>query len=536
MFLHISGFAVGVLALVSLFTSCDKDTKLAEDPYAGGREPLSIAFTKSYPNPEVTEPGNPVLFYVKGLKEHEGEFEFLINDNLVEVLQTTDSTVQVMLPNLASSGEAVVKLGEQFFRGPTVYIEGNVSVDQNYDVANGFNGSVSDIIAQAGGHIVTGIFTDFENEASESIYRNNIHFVNSLGNSDQTLNFQKGAEGGVASIVREGNNYFIGGTFTSFNDRKTDYLTRLLASGQLDTMVVDVLNPTPEIPANALDTVPAFNGGTVGGIGGGNFSSGGVTKLFVVGENKLIAIGGFYYHKRIDYTYSTRESRREILTPVRNVMRMNMDGSLDSSYMINNTGANGAILSAAMQENEKLILAGMFTSFNGKPARYLVRLNADGTLDDTFNIGSGPNDRVTSVEYNSNIGKMVITGIFTTFNGVRAPGIAVLDKNGNIDTEFKLRARGEGYINYAYIMNNGKLLVENSLKTYDGIARSGLLILNPDGAAEQKYNNIGEFFGSISKVVETTSSLGNPAVLLGGNIFSVEGNRVRQIVKLEIKD
>lgn len=534
--LHISGLVIGIFVISSLFTSCDKDTKLAEDPYAGGRDPLGIAFTKSYPYPEITEPGNPVTFHIKGLKAQEGKFEFFINNNKVDILETTDSTVQVMMPALASSGEAVVKISGQFFRGPIVYVEGNVSVDENYDLANGFNGPVTDIIAQSGGHIATGMFTDFENEASESVYRNSIHFVNSLGESDNSFNFQRGAEGVINTIVRGGNNYFIGGTFSSFNNRDTDYITRLLANGQLDTMVVELLNPTPDRPENALDTVPAFNGGTSGGIGGGNFATGNIIKLFPVAQDKLIAVGTFFYHKRIDYNYSTRESRRTIYTPVRHVMRMTTDGSLDSAYMMENTGANGTILAASMQEDEKLLLGGMFTSFNGKPARYLVRLNTDGSIDNTFNIGTGPNDNVSSVEYNSKVGKMVVTGSFTSFNGVSAPGIVVLDKQGNIDPGFKVRPHGEGYISYAYIMNNGKILVDNSLESYDGITRSGLLILNPDGAAEQKYNNIGLFLGTINKVVETTSSLGNPALLLGGSIYSVEGKSVRQMVKLEIKD
>src|SRR5690606_24647514 len=110
----------------------------------------------------------------------------------------------------------------------------------------------------------------------------------------------------------------------------------------------------------------------------------------------------------------------------------------------------------SMQEDEKLLLGGMFTSYNGKAARGLVRLNADGSVDNSFNIGSGPNDHVSSVEYNATVGKIVVTGIFTRFNGVAAPGIVVLDKNGNIDTQFKFRPHGDGYINYAYILNSGK--------------------------------------------------------------------------------
>ena len=42
-------------------------------------------------------------------------------------------------------------------------------------------------------------------------------------------------------------------------------------------------------------------------------------------------------------------------------------------------------------DGDKLVLAGNFTSFNGTTCGYLVRLNYNGSVDDTFNTGgAGP--------------------------------------------------------------------------------------------------------------------------------------------------
>lgn len=299
----------------------------------------------------------------------------------------------------------MIRMDNQFFNGPAVYIEGNVSVDDNYNIVNGFNYSVQDILGHNGGHIVVGAFTNFENEASTTVFRNGFHYVNSLGKSDAALNFQKGTMGTVYSINKQGSKYIASGLFSEFNKRKLNNIVRLNSDGKLDSMVVDVLNPTPERPLNGKDTVTAFNGGTFGGITGGTFNMGDILKSFPVTDNKVVAVGAFSYHYKVDYRYSSRENRRTIITPVRSVLRFKEDGSLDSTYMINNVGVNGNILGAVMQEDEKLIMGGTFTTFNNLPANRLVRLNSDGKIDPTFAVGSGPNGDIISIQYNPNIKK-----------------------------------------------------------------------------------------------------------------------------------
>lgn len=99
-----------------------------------------------------------------------------------------------------------------------------------------------------------------------------------------------------------------------------------------------------------------------------------------------------------------------------------------------------------------------------------------------------------------------------------------------------MRNAGTGLITFAHILNNGRIVLSGGITEYDGVKRSSLLILNSNGEALQKYNNIGLFAGMVNSLVETTSSLGRPAILLGGDIFRVEKKLVRNIVKLEIKE
>jgi uncharacterized delta-60 repeat protein len=99
----------------------------------------------------------------------------------------------------------------------------------------------------------------------------------------------------------------------------------------------------------------------------------------------------------------------------------------------------------------RMIVAGWFTTFRGTPAAGLVRLQADGTVDSTFQIGAGaqwtettPRDgffpAVEQVERQTD-GKLLIAGTFEAFNGLPLPGIASLQPDGAVDPSFQPAVR-----------------------------------------------------------------------------------------------
>ncbi|MBI4646394.1 MAG: T9SS type A sorting domain-containing protein [Bacteroidia bacterium] len=71
----------------------------------------------------------------------------------------------------------------------------------------------------------------------------------------------------------------------------------------------------------------------------------------------------------------------------------------------------------------KIIIGGDFTSYDGTAINRIARLNADGTLDGTFNPGTGANGsvRTTSIQ---NDGKIIIGGDFSSYNGTGRNRIA----------------------------------------------------------------------------------------------------------------
>jgi uncharacterized delta-60 repeat protein len=121
------------------------------------------------------------------------------------------------------------------------------------------------------------------------------------------------------------------------------------------------------------------------------------------------------------------------------ILRLNADGSIDSSF---NPAAKalGNVRAIAFQPDGKILVAGFFTQFAGQNRPGIVRLLADGTLDSTFapvtlqlptgSLGVWARPAVQSD------GKILIGGDFTAVDNVNCLGIARLNSNGTLDTTF----------------------------------------------------------------------------------------------------
>ena len=94
----------------------------------------------------------------------------------------------------------------------------------------------------------------------------------------------------------------------------------------------------------------------------------------------------------------------------------------------------------------RILLCGQFTSYNGIPARGLVRLQSNGATDDTFNIGGGAQwtETIETSSFFPSVqtmeeqvdGKLLIAGTFEAFDGTALPGIASLNPDGSVDASF----------------------------------------------------------------------------------------------------
>jgi uncharacterized delta-60 repeat protein len=106
------------------------------------------------------------------------------------------------------------------------------------------------------------------------------------------------------------------------------------------------------------------------------------------------------------------------------VARLNSNGSRDFSFGPV-TASNGVVACLALQSDGRTLIAGSFTSVNGTNRNRIARLNSNGTLDNSFNPGSGPDNSVLSIALQPD-GNVLIAGGFKTVNGVVRPYVARL--------------------------------------------------------------------------------------------------------------
>jgi uncharacterized delta-60 repeat protein len=215
------------------------------------------------------------------------------------------------------------------------------------------------------------------------------------------------------------------------------------------------------------------------------------------------------------------------------LIRLNSDGTEDTSFYSNlGSGFNKAVLTLAVQSNGKILVGGFFTEFNGNIRNYLVRLNPDGTEDTSFynNLENQFNDSIYTIAVQSNE-KILIGGNFTELNGNTRNYLVRLNPDGTEDTSFYDNL-GIGFNHNisAIAVQNGKILVGGSFTSFNGNTRNYLVRLNSDGTEDTSfYNNLGAGFNSRIYKITVQS---NGKILVGGFFTKFNGNTRNGLVRL----
>lgn len=193
--------------------------------------------------------------------------------------------------------------------------------------------------------------------------------------------------------------------------------------------------------------------------------------------------------------------------------RLNPDGSLDHTF---DPGANGAVRAIVVQPNDKILVGGDFTSFAGVNKYCLARLHADGTLDTSFTVRVDGSVHAIALQED---GKIIIGG---DFNGILVNSlltsrnkIARLNANGTLDTSFDPGAPGG--VRALTVQKNGKILVGGDLTNLAGVACDRIGRLNADGTRD------ATFTASTNSTVNTIAVQADGRILIGGVFSSVNG-------------
>jgi uncharacterized delta-60 repeat protein len=209
-------------------------------------------------------------------------------------------------------------------------------------------------------------------------------------------------------------------------------------------------------------------------------------------------------------------------TSANRILKLNSDYTLDGTFNYG-TGFNNTVQIIKVQNDNKILVGGVFTFYSGFSANYLIRLNADGSKDDSFNIGTGFNSTVFSITIQSD-DKILVGGSFSTFSGTNIGGLIRLNADGSKDETFEIgNGFSGGTINAITVQPDNKILVGGGFTNFSGISVSRIIRLNSNGTVDNTFN------GSANSNVRNIHLLSNGRILITGmftNYNSYEAGRI----------
>lgn len=297
--------------------------------------------------------------------------------------------------------------------------------------------------AQAGDYVVT-VSNAAGSVASEPVALTILPEAPAAGSLDVNFNAAQGPNGAVRALaLQPDGRVLIGGAFTTVDGQGRSRVARLLANGSVDPSFAPLSGTSHEVSALAL-----------------------------LPDGRILLGGEFL-------TYNGAPRSR--------IARILADSSLDGSFAPG-LGANNAVDAVAAQGDGRVLIGGLFTSVGGETRNYVARLNEDGSLDAGFNPPGGANGRVRALLILPG-GKIMIGGDFTRFAGVDRNRIARLNSDGSLDESFVV---GTGFNNsvYALAASGSGVLVGGSFLTYGGAGAQRLAFLDNSGGLSPRLDTL----------------------------------------------
>jgi uncharacterized delta-60 repeat protein len=196
----------------------------------------------------------------------------------------------------------------------------------------------------------------------------------------------------------------------------------------------------------------------------------GIRAIAVQPDGRVLIAGGFIAYGGV--------SRRK-------VARLNPDGSLDTSFDPG-LGANAIVHSMALLPDGRILLGGEFVSFNGVACNRLIRLDDQGNIDPSFDPALGPNGPVRSVAVQPD-GRILIAGTFTTCSGGARRNVARLEADGSLDDSFGQESGADDDVHAIGLQQDGSVLVVGAFNDINGFARHGVCRLRASGAVDEGF-------------------------------------------------
>ena len=403
------------------------------------------------------------------------------------------------------------------------------AADASFNV-QGFNNPVKDMALDHNGNIlVCGEFTFYG-----TVRQNYFTRLTPNGNIDPTFQNGTSALSAVYSIkIQSDDKIVAGGNFQRYNGSKRSFILRIYDNGIVDNSFkveigfnsdVRVITVQPDGKILIGGNFNYFNSSYYKGLirldltgdadtSFHSYSTGSVYAIALDTIRDKMYIGGYF---SLYQGYSRNR-----------FARINMDGSLDTTYSIG-SGFDGDIYNIIVQPNGFTIIAGAFTSYNGTLVKYLTRLDNQGVIDPTFNTGgSGFGASVETMSLLPN-GKIVVGGDFQSIDGISKNHIVRLNANGTIDSTFNIGTGFSGKVTTLSLQPDGKAIAGGAFASYNSLSANNIIRLNTDGSVDSTFN----FGNGFNQQVNAITLQHNGKMVIGGNFTTYNTTSTNFLIRI----
>lgn len=295
------------------------------------------------------------------------------------------------------------------------------------------------------------------------------------------LQFLFGSPIVVTTLLQPDGKILIGGGFSSIGGVTRHGLARLNTDGSLDTTFVPPFVVAAKVPI-------ALN-------------------LALQPDGKIVVAGsGLTMINTIDYS----------------IVRLNPNGTLDPSFALHGMAVSRGIEGLALQPDGKILIGGDFSNIDATTIRTIARLNADGTLDTTFNIGIGElapvGGRVVSIVLQPD-GRIVAGGDFYAVAGLTTQwALARFQSTGAVDTTFapQFLPNNQSLVKSLALLPNGQVYAAGTFQSVNGVPVKSFARINPNGTIDTAFNPI---FSGVTADLNAVLPRADGKVLITGNFF-----------------
>ena len=347
----------------------------------------------------------------------------------------------------------------------------------------------------------------------------------------------------LAPLADGSGDVYVGGDFTTYDGAQAIRIVRLNGDGTIDPGFATGLG----FNGSVRSIVPAGTQGATIYVGGDFTTYNGIQRSRIV---RLTANGAFDptfaigtgFDNTVHVIASTGDGTGDIYVggaftnyngiAANNLVRLNADGTVDSTFFMG-TGFNNTVFTImpTTDGSGDLYVGGAFTSYKQVLANNLVRLNEDGSLDATFLTGMGFDNAVQTIAP-ADSGGLYVGGAFTNYNGTPANGLVRLNSNGVINP---FLATGKGFTNTVFHVvpagdASGDLYVGGSFTTYNDMQANQLVRLNQNGTLDLPFATATGFGNTVLRVLPVGDASGD--VYAGGQFVQYQSTPIGRFVRL----